>query len=57
MPDALEQFAHETIEELLKSLPAENLLQGLSPDEILAALSPQKREALVKRLTDEGLLP
>ena len=32
-PDALEQFARETIEELLKEMPAEERLKGLSAKE------------------------
>jgi hypothetical protein len=63
MPDMLEQFAEETIEELLKKLPAEKLLKRLSPeerlnglslDDLLAALPPEKRAALAKRLKDTG---
>ncbi len=59
MPDMLEEFTRETIDELLKTLPAEKLLErvpvekrleGLSVDELLAALSPETREALVRRL-------
>ena len=64
MPTSLEQlkqFAEETIEDLLKELPAERLLEGisvedrlkdLSPDEMLAAMSPEKRAALAQRLKD-----
>jgi hypothetical protein len=69
MPDALEQlkrFAEETIEELLKKLPAERLLknlshkerlEGLSTDELLAALSPEMRAALAERLKEYDSLP
>jgi hypothetical protein len=57
MPDMLEQFAEETIEELLKKLPAERLLKRLSPDELLAAQSPETRAALAQRLKDYGALP
>jgi len=56
MPDLLEQFAEETIEELLRKLPAEKRLKGLSPDELLAALSPETRAALAERLKDSGSL-
>jgi hypothetical protein len=54
MPDALEQFAQETIEELLKTLPPERLLKGLSPDQLLAGLSPEVRAALIQRLKEDG---
>jgi hypothetical protein len=72
MPDALEEFTRQTIDEILKKLPAEKRLEGLSaekrleglsaeervrglsPDELLAALSPEAREALLRRLKDNG---
>jgi hypothetical protein len=66
MPDALEQFAEETIRELLKELPAEKRLEGLSPekrleglspDELLAALTPEARAQLAQRLKDYGPAP
>jgi hypothetical protein len=57
MPDALGQFAEETIENLVKTLPAKWRLAGLSPDELLAALSPETRAALAQRLKDEGPPP
>jgi hypothetical protein len=62
MPDALQQFARETIEALLKKLPAEERLKGLpaeerlkglSPEEVLAALSEEARVALAKRLRED----
>jgi hypothetical protein len=43
MPDALEQFAEETIRELLKELPAEKRLEGLPAEKLLERLSPEKR--------------
>jgi hypothetical protein len=52
MPDALEQFAEETIEELLKNMPVERRIKGLSVDDLVAALSPEKRAALAQRLKD-----
>lgn len=63
MKDALEQLAEETIEELLKSLPAEKLvkrlsaserLKGLSLDELRAALSPEMRAALAQPPKDDA---
>ena len=57
MRDLLEQLMEETIEKLLKQLPAERLVKGLSPDELMAALSPETRAALAERLKDSGLLP
>jgi hypothetical protein len=63
MPDALEEFARETIEELLNELPieqrlkglsAEERLKGLSVNELLAALSPEKRAALARLLKENG---
>ncbi len=57
MPDVLEQFAKETIEELLKKLPAEELLKRLSVDELLAALPADKRAALAKRLKENASPP
>ena len=43
MPDALEQFARETIEELLKELPVEERLKGLSDEARLKGLSAEAR--------------
>jgi hypothetical protein len=66
VPDALEQFAAETIEELLRELPPEKLLKlvppherlkGLSLDELLAALPPETRAALAERLREDGSPP
>jgi hypothetical protein len=66
MPDALQQFAKETIDELLTELPPKERmkglspkerLEGMSPDELLAALSPAEREALAKRLKEESPNP
>src|SRR5207302_465516 len=63
MPDVLDQFVRETIDEILKKLPAEERLkglsaeerlQGLSPDDMLATLPPEAREALARRLKENG---
>jgi hypothetical protein len=56
MPDVLEQFAKETIEELLREMPVEQRLEGLSADEVWAALSPETRAALAQRLKEDGSL-
>jgi hypothetical protein len=45
MPDQLEEFARQTIDELLRKLPAEERLKGLSPEERLKGLSPEERLA------------
>jgi len=66
MPDMLEQFAEETIEELLKKLPAARRLKGLSAgerleglsvDELLSSLPAETRAALAKRLKENGSPP
>ncbi len=63
MPDALQQFAKETIEDLLRDLPIEQRLkgvplekrlQGSSVDDLLAALSPEMRAALTRRIKEEA---
>ncbi len=63
MPPTLEEFARQTINELLEKLPPEELLKRLSPeerlrglttDDLLAALSPEMRKALARRLRDNG---
>ena len=53
MPDALQQFTDETIEELLKKLPVERKLKGVSTDDLLAALARRLKdyEALAKSET------
>lgn len=50
MPDMLEEFARETIEELLREMPVERRLKGLSVDQLLAGMSPDTRAALIERL-------
>jgi hypothetical protein len=45
MADLLEQFAEETIRELLDRLPAEKLLERLPDEKLLERLSPEKRLA------------
>ena len=57
MPDQLEEFTRETIDRLLKELPAEKRLEGLSVDDMLAALTPEMREALARRLKVDDSLP
>jgi hypothetical protein len=57
MPDALEQFARETIEEIRKEWPVEERLKGLSVDQLVAAMSPEMRAALAQRLKDYGQPP
>jgi hypothetical protein len=63
MPDKLQEFVRETIDELLKSLPAEELrkrlspeerLKGLSAEEVVKALPPETLEALARRLKANG---
>ncbi len=49
-PDALEQLARETIDEILGSLSVEERLQGISPQERLKGIS---SEELRNRLTPE----
>jgi hypothetical protein len=53
MPDMLEQFAKETIEELLKELPAETRMQGLPADARLQGLPAETR---LKGLSVDDLL-
>jgi hypothetical protein len=56
MSSAFEEFARETIDELLKKLPAEKrieLLKGLSPQQRLEGLTPEQR---VQGLSAEELL-
>jgi hypothetical protein len=62
MPDALEQFAQETIDELLREMPVEQRLKGLPPEERLKGLSAEERlkglppEAILNRLSPEERL-
>jgi hypothetical protein len=66
MPDKLQEFVRQTIDELLASLPAEELLKrvpveerlkGLSAEEVLRALPPEIREALARQLKANGNPP
>jgi hypothetical protein len=61
--ELLRRLKPETIDELIKKLPAEERLQGLpaeeriqglSVDNLLAALSPETRAALARKLRDEN---
>jgi hypothetical protein len=62
MADALEEFARETIAQLLRELPPEERLKGLSPEERLKGLPPEERlkglppEERLKGLSSEELL-
>jgi hypothetical protein len=66
MPDAMDQFAKETIQRLLNTLPIEERFKGASPDQLLAALSrddvlaaltPEARAKLAQRVNDFGSPP
>jgi hypothetical protein len=57
MPDKLKEFVRQSIEELLKSLPAEERLKGLSAEEVLRALPEETREELVRRFKANGPSP
>jgi hypothetical protein len=63
MPDKLKEFARQTIDELLatlpaeerlKGMPAEERLKGLSADEVLRALPPETLDALARQLKGNG---
>jgi len=63
MPDMLEEFARETIDRLLKELPAGELrkhlsvgerLEGLSAEELARGLSPETLRELVEKLKGNG---
>jgi hypothetical protein len=54
MPDKLQEFVRETIDELLKNLSPEERLKGLSAEEVIRALSPETREALIRQLKANG---
>lgn len=63
MPDKLQEFVRETIDELLASLPPEELrkrlppeerLKGMTADEVVQALSPEVLDALTKKLKSNG---
>jgi hypothetical protein len=43
MPDALEEFTRETIDQLLKTLPIEKRLEGVSAEKRLEGVSAEKR--------------
>ena len=53
MPDMLEQFAREVIDELLKELPVEKRLEGLTPEQRVQGLAP---EQLLQRMTPEQIM-
>jgi len=66
MSEKLKEYVRQSIDELLKSLPAEERLKGLpaeerikglSADELIRALSPETLEALTRRLKENGSSP
>jgi hypothetical protein len=57
MPDMLEDFARETIEQLLKSLPVKKRLEGLTTEQILEGLKelpPETVRELAEKLKGNG---
>jgi hypothetical protein len=63
MPDKLQEFVRQSIDQLLQSLPAEERLKGMpteerlkgmSAEEIVKALPPEILEALARRLKANG---
>jgi hypothetical protein len=66
MPTAMEEFARETIDDLLKELPVEKRmelvkelpvekrLEGLSPEQRVQGLSAEELFALAKKLKGNG---
>jgi hypothetical protein len=52
MADMLEEFARETINQLLKDLPVEKRLEGLTPEQVLKAIPAEK---FLEGLTPEQL--
>ena len=66
MHPKLEEFERQSLDEILKKLPAEERLKGLpaeerlkglSADEMIQALSPEMLEALTRRLKSNGSSP
>jgi hypothetical protein len=66
MPDKLQEFVRQSIDELLNSLPVKERLKGLSPqerleglsaEEVFKALPPETLEALVRQLKTNGPSP
>jgi hypothetical protein len=54
MSNALQEFARETIDELLKELPVEKRLEGLTPEQRVQGLSAEELFELAKKLKDNG---
>jgi hypothetical protein len=54
MPDTLKEFARETIDRFLASLPPEERLKGLSAEEVIRALPPETLKALARQLKANG---
>jgi hypothetical protein len=66
MSDKLKEFARQSIDQFLKSLPPEERLKGLPPeerlkglsaDEVVKALPPEVLEELARRLKANGPAP
>lgn len=57
MPDKLKEFVKETIDQMLKELPAEKRVQGLTIDQLVKALTPEALEELRHKLKANGTSP
>jgi hypothetical protein len=53
MPDALEEFTRQTIDNLLKKLPLKKRLEGASARDILATLGPEEFEEFARAVEEE----
>ena len=54
MSEKLKEFVRQSIDELLRELPAEERLKGLSAEEVAAALPPEVLAALARKLKANG---
>jgi hypothetical protein len=66
MPEKLQEFVRQSIDQFLKSLSAEERLKGLSPkerleglsaEEVVRALPPETLDALARQLKANGSSP
>jgi len=50
MSEKLKEFVRQSIEELLRNMPAEERLKGLSAEEVLRGLPPETLEAITRKI-------
>lgn len=57
MPDKLQEFVRESLDNLLRNMPVEERLKGLSAEEVIQGLPPEVLQEIARRLKANGSDP